>query len=139
MESLGIIELLTQQMFSMESTTQAVHSLQWVMQEPSSHLRMEPLGIIELLEQHNLFGLTYGNSTFVTVGKSGTILTSSDGTTWDNSSSGTTDLHEVTYGNNTFVTVGPSGTILTSSNNGTTWNNRTSGTTEQLVGITYKE
>jgi len=67
---------------------------------------------------------------FVTVGESGTILTSSDGTTWDNRTSGTSyRLYEVTYGNGTFVTVGRSGTILTSSDNGTSWDNRTSGTT----------
>ena len=68
--------------------------------------------------------VTYGNSTFVAVGTSGTILTSSDGTSWDNRSSGTSlSLSGVTYGNNKFMTMGSSGTthtILTSSN-GTSW------------------
>ena len=74
---------------------------------------------------------------FVTWGNSGTILTSSDGTTWYNRTSGTSNgLYEVTYGNNTFVTVGPSGTILTSSD-GTTWDSRTSGTSVTLWGVTY--
>jgi photosystem II stability/assembly factor-like uncharacterized protein len=73
------------------------------------------------------------------VGISGTILTSSDGTSWNNKSSGTTQLNEVTYGNSTFITVGQSGSILSSSDNGTTWTSRTSGTTENLYGVTYKE
>ena len=61
---------------------------------------------------------------YVAVGTSGTILTSSDGTSWDNRSSGTSlSLSGVTYGNNKFMTMGSSGTthtILTSSN-GTSW------------------
>ena len=71
---------------------------------------------------------TTSSGLFVTVGDSGTILTSSDGTSWDNGTSGTTNhLYGVTYGNGTFVIVGDSGTILTSSD-GTTWTSRTSGT-----------
>jgi len=58
---------------------------------------------------------------FVSVGDSGTILTSSDGTTWTERTSGISEyLGGVTYGNGLFVTVGNSGTILTSSD-GTTW------------------
>jgi len=77
---------------------------------------------------------------YVAVGQSGKILTSSDGTSWDNRSSGTTsNLVGVTYGNSKFLTllsswtgvigdpdnasIVPSpttGTVLTSSN-GTTW------------------
>ena len=73
---------------------------------------------------------------FVTVGSSGTILTSSDGTSWTKRTSGTSEyLLEVTYGNGLFVTVGW-GTILTSSD-GTTWTERTSGTSEYLRGVTF--
>ena len=61
---------------------------------------------------------------YVAVGTSGTILTSSDGISWDNKSSGTSlTLSGVTYGNNKFLTLGISGstrTMLTSSN-GTSW------------------
>jgi hypothetical protein len=87
----------------------------------------------------DLENVTYGNSTFVTVGSSGTILTSSDnGSTWTSRTSGTSNtLEGVTYSNNTFVTVGSSGTILTSSDNGTSWDNRTSGTTQNLHDVTY--
>ena len=84
-------------------------------------------------------GFQTGNTSFVSVGHSGTILISGDGTTWDNRTSGTTTyLHDVTYGNNTYVIGGYSGTILTSSDNGTTWTSRTSGTTETLYRVTYK-
>ena len=72
---------------------------------------------------------------FVTVGQSGTILTSSEGTTWTERTSGTSDhLSGVTYGNNTFVTVGNSGTILTSPD-GNSWTKRTSVTSKTLVGV----
>ena len=74
---------------------------------------------------------------FVTWGNSGTILTSSDGTTWYNRTSGTSNhLYGITYGKSTFVGVGASGTILTSSD-GTTWYNRTSGTSNGLYEVTY--
>ena len=75
-----------------------------------------------------LYGLTFGSNTFVGVGYSGFVLTSSDnGTSWDNRTSGTTKRFTgVTFGNDTFVAVGLDGTIFTSSNNGTSWNDRTS-------------
>ena len=97
---------------------------------------------------YNLNGVIYGNSTFVAIGDSGTILTSSNGTTWDNVTftydNGTTtnyttnSLNDITYGNSTFVATGSSGTILTSSD-GSTWTSRTSGTSNTLNGITYIE
>ncbi|MBT4661722.1 MAG: hypothetical protein HOC18_07460, partial [Candidatus Marinimicrobia bacterium] len=83
-----------------------------------------------------LFGITYGNSTYVAVGDAGTILTSSDLATWTLRTSGTTKrLSGVTHSNNTFIAVGDSGTILTSSD-GISWTSRTSGTTNWLRGIT---
>ena len=92
---------------------------------------MEPLGLKEPLEKTNyLYGVTYGNGLFVTVGQSGTILTSPDGTSWTERTSGTSNkLYGVTYGNGLFVTVGYSGTILTSPD-GNSWTERTSGTSE---------
>ena len=81
--------------------------------------------------------LTSSNGLFVTVGGTGTIVTSSDGTTWTERTSGTSrGLWGVTYGNGTFVTVGDNGTILTSSD-GTTWTERTSGTSQLLYGVTF--
>jgi len=79
---------------------------------------------------------------FVAVGNSGTILTSTDGTTWTSRTSGTTQhLTDVTYGNSTYVAVGNSGTILTSTD-GTTWTTAASGLTNngstvRLSGVTY--
>ena len=80
---------------------------------------------------------TTSSPLYVSVGVNGTILTSSDGTTWTSRTSGTTNvLWGVTYGNSTFVVVGPSGSIYTSSD-GTSLTSRTSGITNDLWGITY--
>ena len=66
---------------------------------------------------------------YVAVGQSGKILTSSDGTSWDNRSSGTTsNLIGITYGNSKFLTLtglmdngtASPATVLTSAN-GTSW------------------
>jgi len=74
---------------------------------------------------------------FVTVGNVGTILTSSDGISWTERTSGTTNnLYGVTYGGGLVLTVGDNGTILTSSD-GSTWTSRTSGITDNLYGVTY--
>ena len=97
---------------------------------------------------------------YVAIGQSGKILTSSDGTSWDNRSSGTTsNLVGVTYGNSKFLTllsswtgvIGTSdngspttGTVLTSSN-GTTWTSTstTCSTCDNSsftpTDVTYKE
>ena len=89
--------------------------------------------------------VSYGNSTFVAVGynalygasEKGSILTSSNGTTWTSRTSGTSNtLYGVSYANSTFLAVGGTGTILTSSD-GTTWTSKTSGSTSTLRGLTY--
>ena len=70
----------------------------------------------------------------MTVGDNGTILTSSDGTTWANTSTNkrtlryfsqpdANHLYGVIYGDGLFVTVGGDATIFTSSD-GTTWTER---------------
>jgi hypothetical protein len=64
---------------------------------------------------NDLFGVAYGNGTFVAVEDDGAILTSPDGVTWTAWASGTSnDLFGVAYGNGRFVAVGRGGTILTS-------------------------
>ena len=69
-----------------------------------------------LRDQRNpLKGVTYGNGLFVAVGDVGAILTSSDGVSWTQRTSGTSNwLRGVAYGNSMFVAVGWFGTILTS-------------------------
>lgn len=68
----------------------------------------------------SLNGVVHGNSKFVVVGDSGTILTSSNGTIWTKRISGTSDtLKSVAYGNNKFVIVGSSTKLI--SNNGIDW------------------
>jgi len=88
--------------------------------------------VVQKIEKDKTEGL------FVSVGGSGTILTSSDRVTWTSRTSGTSNsLYGVTYGNGLFVTVG-TGTILTSSD-GTSWTKRTSGTSKTLYGVTYSQ
>jgi hypothetical protein len=73
----------------------------------------------------------------VAVGESGSLYTSSDGTTWKGLSSGTNQsLLDAAYGGGTFVAVGRSGTILTSPD-GITWTSRSSGTGHDLNGVGY--
>lgn len=79
--------------------------------------------------------VTFGNNTYVAVGDSNTIITSSDGSS-RTSRTGTGNLGEVTFGDDNFVTVGGSG-VPTSSDNGTTWVVRTlSGT---FYGLSFSE
>jgi len=87
-----------------------------------------------LLLSSPLFG-----QSFVSVGNSGTILTSSDGILWTKRTSGKWEyLSGVTYGNGLFVTVGNLGNIYTSSD-GTSWTTRTTGTSNHLEGVTYSQ
>ena len=89
---------------------------------------------------YDLNGITFGDNTFVAVGNTGAIRTSSDnGSSWDNGTSGTTYyFNEVTYGDSTFIAVGQSGKIITSSDNGSSWDNSTQAiTTAQLTGVAF--
>jgi hypothetical protein len=95
-------------------------------------------------------GVAYGNNTFVAVGGSGTIFTSSDETIYDatGTSSVPSDwtsrttptsqtLNEVTYGNSIFVVVGGAGTIITSTD-GISWTSRTSPHSNAINDVTYE-
>jgi len=91
-------------------------------------------------EYYDLNGITFGDNTFVAVGKTGAIRTSSDnGSSWDNGTSGTTYyFDEVAYGDSTFIAVGQNGRIYTSSDNGTTWSRATwDGSSAHLTGLAY--
>ena len=68
--------------------------------------------------------MSYLNEKFIAVGKNGSLLTSTDGITWDNKTSGiSTDLKEISYGNGEYVAVGTDGTIISSVDT-ETWTSR---------------
>ena len=77
---------------------------------------------------------------FVAVGERGTILTSSDGTSWTSRTSGivSISIRGVSFGNSKFVVVGGGGTISTSTD-GITWEFGTSGTSQSLEGVIYSK
>lgn len=79
-----------------------------------------------------LLDVAYGNGVYVAVGDSGTIVHSTNGTSWSPVASGTsTTLTGVSYGNGLFVAVGPrfSGdpAISLTSLDGLSWTNRSAG------------
>ena len=65
------------------------------------------------------------------------ILTSNDGITWDNKTSGSSEsFKEISYSNGIYVTVATNGTIYTSSDTDS-WTSRSSGTTNDLWAIDF--
>jgi len=64
----------------------------------------------------NLYGIAFGNGTYVSVGDNGTVLTSPDGVIWKRRAGGASELllSSLAFGNGTFVALGDSGTVLTS-------------------------
>jgi len=83
------------------------------------------------------YGITYADGKFVAVGAQGTIITSTDGTTWALQTSVISDdLFAVAYGNGKFVAVGALGKIITSPD-GITWTIQNSSTFTPINGITY--
>ena len=98
--------------------------------------------ITSFSQSNPLTEVKFTNGRFVAVGASGTILTSTDGTTWITRKSGTTNLlyseTGVTISSGAqFVVVGTSGTILTSPDTCVTWTKQNSGTTQNLGSVTY--
>lgn len=71
----------------------------------------------------NLVAIAKGNGVYVAVGNKGSILTSSDGKTWNSQSTGVSiDLHDIIFNNSNklFYAVGDKSTLL-SSPDGITW------------------
>jgi hypothetical protein len=86
-----------------------------------------------------LYGVSYGNGTFVAVGLLGTIFTSSDGNEWKVGDSGRrVHLFGVAYGKEIFAAVGDAGRVTTSID-GIDWVDRDSGTSEELFGIIFAQ
>lgn len=69
-----------------------------------------------------LRGIAAVGSSFIAVGDSGTIRSTSDGITWNTLNSGSTvNLRGVAFGSNRYVAVGDGGTVLTSTDLGQSW------------------
>ena len=74
-----------------------------------------------ITNEKKLYGITSGNNKFITVGASGSVLRSDNGSVWDSSTSNTTGtLYSVAFGNSRFVGVGYN-TVIVSTDNGTTF------------------
>jgi hypothetical protein len=94
------------------------------------HLRSQPL------PDSILTSVAYGNDTFVVVGDNGIILTSPDGETWTQRTSGTSStLLGVCYGNDTFVAVGAD--IILTSSDGVMWTSKTLDTVLNFKSVKY--
>lgn len=82
-------------------------------------------------------GIAYNGSLYVVVGTSGNILTSTNGTTWTSTISGTSqDLLDITYGGGFFVAVGANGTVIYSTN-GTVWSASGAVAYTNINAVTY--
>ena len=103
-----------------------------------------PTGGSPYNSNRNLYGVSYGNSTFVGVGDYGKIVRSADGASWSSVTTGYTPytygsnhLRGVSFGNNTFVAVGYTGKIIRSTNDGSSWDNVTAVNSDNLYGVTF--
>ena len=71
-----------------------------------------------------IYGCDYGNSTWIAVGASGSVLKSTDHEDWSGSLTNPTNqnLYSITYiGSNTFVSVG-NRIVMSSNDGGSNWN-----------------
>jgi hypothetical protein len=81
--------------------------------------------------------IAFGAGTFVSAGADGLILVSTNGQSWTQPPSGTTNhFSRAAYIGNQFICVGGQGTIVTSPD-GQAWTLRDSGTTNWLASLTY--
>ena len=93
--------------------------------------------IVESGENLDQMDIDYANGTYVRVGNSGSVFTSSNLNNWTRRTSGTNlKLDGICYGKGQFIITGDLGTILTSSN-GVNWTKQNSGTENYLVRSRY--
>ena len=84
-----------------------------------------------------LYNIGASDSLIVTVGRTGTIVTSPDGLEWTVQNSGTmVNINDVTWAGTQFVAVGSSGLVLMSPD-GITWSSQDSGTGMALTGVAW--
>ncbi len=84
---------------------------------------------------NDLWAVAHGNGRFVAVGRAGTILTSTDGSSWTPQAQQTPALFtNVAYLDSKFVVVGTSGNVLTSAD-GLTWTGGNVGESVTLYGV----
>ena len=88
---------------------------------------------------NNLSDVTYGQSLYVAVGQSSTILTSPDGVTWTSRSSPVTInvIDDVAFANGVFVAVGLSSSPIIYSTDGITWSAGSGTSTGAVKGVAY--
>ncbi|NDV63142.1 hypothetical protein G0Q06_11820 [Puniceicoccales bacterium CK1056] len=86
---------------------------------------------------YDLLDISFGNGRFVAVGLNGTVITSSNGTTWATQTAFTkVDIQGVTYAEDQFVAVAWDGGIFSSAD-GLTWNIEVSPVTNDLYDVAY--
>jgi hypothetical protein len=79
-------------------------------------------------QAYSLHKVIWANNKYVSVGQSGTILTSTNGVSWTQKTAGTTaSLYAVTWTGSQYIAVGENNTILASAD-GHTWLNRSAVT-----------
>jgi len=84
-----------------------------------------------------LNAVAHGDGTWVAVGKSGAVVTSSDASNWSAASPGSgtaANLRAVVYSHGQFIAAGQNGTLL-SSPDGATWTARSSGVSAFFSGL----
>lgn len=93
--------------------------------------------IVESSENLDQMDIDYAKNTYIRVGQSGSIFTSTNLDNWTRRTSGTNlKLVGITYGKSQFVIVGDKGIILTSSN-GINWTKQDSTTDSYLIRSRY--
>ncbi len=87
-----------------------------------------------------MYGIAYGNGTYVAVGLGGTIMTNNtavlSGAWKKQDSTVSQDLYNVAYVNGDFIAVGYQGLLLTS-HDGVTWVKRNSNVSQNLSAVAY--